>query len=379
MNKYFIILATAALAVSAACTKVVTDEAPAKKISFEVASYVATLTKAENTTFPGTGGSLFNEFASPKFYTYAYFYPENGTQGQTFMNNVEIVPNGATSAATTEWAPAVEYFWPKTGYVNFFSYASKNAVTPTVTNLESSKQISFSKTIVADDNILLADACYNAKASNSSTSTMNVTGETTVGVPTLFRHLLCQVKFQFKLASSKAHPNTTYEVVLSSASIDNIANTGTLSLTNAGTTGTALTTVDWGTSGTVGWTPSSGDEDITFTVSSSAVTLATSATAVAHESSVVSLLDFRSFLPQTLSDDVVLNLVYTVRAKHGSTTYSEENITVSGLKLNTGTLGVWNMNERITYTIIIDPVTTIVTFDPAVVAWDESKSGSITI
>ena len=34
MNKYFIILATAALTLSAACTKVVTDEAPAKKISF---------------------------------------------------------------------------------------------------------------------------------------------------------------------------------------------------------------------------------------------------------------------------------------------------------------------------------------------------------
>lgn len=377
MNKYFIILATAALAVSAACTKVVTDEAPAKKISFEVASYVATPTKAENTTFPRTGGSLFDEFASPKFYTYAYFYPENGTPGQTFMNNVEIVPDGATSAETTEWAPAVEYFWPKTGYVNFFSYASKNAVTPTVTNLESSKQISFSKTIVADDNILLADACYNAKASNSSTSTMTVTGETTVGVPTLFRHLLCQVCFKFQLKTTKAHTNTSYEVVLNSASIDDIATTGTLTLINPGTTSTSLTIVDWGTSGTVGWTPTSGTEDITLTVPASAVTLAKSATG--NESSVETLLDFRSFLPQTLSDDVKLNLQYIVRAKHDSTTYSEETITVTGLQLNTGTLGVWNMNEKITYTIIIDPVTTIVTFDPAVVAWDESKSGSITI
>ena len=377
MNKYFIILAAAALTLSAACTKVVTDEAPAKKISFEVASYVAAPTKGESSSFPGSGSSLFGEFSNPKFYTYAYFYPETGTQGQVFMNNVEILPNGATSAATTEWAPAVEYFWPKTGYVNFFSYASKNAITPTVTNLEASKQISFTKTIVADDNILLADACYNASAANSSASTMTVSGETTVGVPTLFRHLLCQVCFKFQLKTTKAHTNTSYEVVLSSASIDDIASTGTLSLTNAGTSSTNLTIVDWGTSGTVGWSPTSGTEDITLTVPSSAVTLAASSTA--NESTAETLLNFRSFLPQTLSNDVVLNLAYTVRAKHGSTTYSEETITVTGLKLNTGTLGVWNMNEKITYTIIIDPVTTIVTFDPAVAAWDESKSGSITI
>lgn len=378
MKKISVIIAIAALAASAACTKVDPNEGPAKKISFEVASYVTPATKAESSTFPGSGSSLFDEFASPKFYTYAYFYPalSSDPQGQVFMDNVEITPNAATSAATTEWAPADEYFWPRTGYINFFSYASKNAVTVDASNLEAQKKIVFGpKAIAADDNILLADACYNAKSANSSESTMTVTGEVTKGVPTLFRHLLCQVAFNIKLKTAKTHATTAYEVEVISASLSGVKTTGTLTLTNAGTTGTDLTIVDWGTAGTVGWVPAAATENVTFTVPASPFTLAAGAT----ESSAASFLDFRTFLPQTLADDVVLNMTYKIKAKHGSTTYSEETFTMDPVKLNGSTISVWNMNEKITYNLELDPVTTIVTFDPAVVAWDASKTANLTI
>ena len=65
MKKYFI-LAAAAIVAMAACSKVdSTNEGPQQKIAFQVASYVPMATKAETTTsFPGSGGSLWNEWAT---------------------------------------------------------------------------------------------------------------------------------------------------------------------------------------------------------------------------------------------------------------------------------------------------------------------------
>ena len=157
MKKY-IIFAVAALAASVACTKtsIDYDQVPETSISFQVAKYMAQ-TRADL----GTGTSLWSEWTNPTFKTFAFYYPNSGDGNQLFMDNMLISPLASdNSAATTEagtakWAPAVERFWPKTGYINFFSYASKNALADgavtiadvyddaTTPNLTEKKTISF--------------------------------------------------------------------------------------------------------------------------------------------------------------------------------------------------------------------------------------------
>ena len=125
MKKYFIIAAAAVVAM-AACSKVdAVDNAPAKKISFEVASYVPQ-TKA-NGSLANSEDQIFD------FHTYAYQFPALGTP-VVFMSEIIYAWKSATDHSNTnkaaatadnivEWAPVDDYFWPKTGTINFYSYA----------------------------------------------------------------------------------------------------------------------------------------------------------------------------------------------------------------------------------------------------------------
>ena len=400
MKKYLII-AAAALTALTACSKVETLDTPenSRKISFEVAKYMV------NTKALGTGTSIWGEWTSPTFYTSAYYYPTTGTANQVYMNKVQISPyqSDGTTAATTEantavWKSAVDYFWPKTGYINFFSFASKRDISSSVTFTDvadsETKTVSFGTAgepivVASDDNILLADACYNATEANAaSTFTDNVTGPEEVtpgGVPTIFRHLLCQVNFVAKLSSSKAHANTSYEVDITSAGITDGAavdptsglySNGYLEATSAAKAGSNLEIQNWNTSGVQKWsnaTTPAYEPVMTMTATTSPLTLATHAEASAHTSDAThTLMATRTFRPQAIASDVKFTITYVVRAKHGDETYSEETITANiALKDFTPNSGVWRCNDSVTYTINIDPVTSTITFDPAVAAWDD--------
>ena len=404
MKKY-IIFAVAALAASVACTKtsIDYDQVPETSISFQVAKYMAQ-TRADL----GTGTSLWGEWTNPTFKTFAFYYPGSGTGNQLFMDNMLISPlksdNSAAEdeAGTAKWAPEVERFWPKTGYINFFSYASKNALADDAVTiadvhdgetLTENKTISFGTadaplTIVADDNILLADACYNATQSNAGSDVNNISGpgETTPqGVPTLFRHLLTKVQFEVKLASSKAHASTDYEVSLLAWITDDssgltptcgIVNNGYLTVTSTAKAGDNLQIKDWNTSGNQVWydaTTKAWESQIQMTSVPADAPLKLAHDATASET--FTLLAPRAFRPQVIDEaKAKLRFYITVKAfQTGQTTpYSAETFTVyKQLKDVTPNSGTWRCNDFVKYMIIIDPVTTAVTFDPAVVPWTE--------
>ena len=94
------------------------------------------------------------------------------------------------------------------------------------------------------------------------------------------------------------------------------------------------------------------------------------------------ILALRSVMPQVTSG-VKFTLVYKVQALHGTTVYLEEIRTV-GIDTNevlsnlAGTVTSWGANKKITYHIIIDPVSEKVTFDPAVEAWADGGEHSYT-
>ena len=406
MKKYFI-FALAAVAATAACTKVEVDEnaAPDKKISFEVANYTRQ-TKAN--------GSLANaEDQIYKFHTYAYQFPALGSPVE-FMN-VDVFPWSANankvSDATTniiEWSPVEDYYWPKTGYINFYSYAGTPALSSEDVNTTSDwKTVTFNYTNVTIDptsNILVADPAVNKTSSGYDAGTYPVdAGESaateepaaeaihvTKGVATLFHHMLTKIQFDVQLKTANTNSNIWKVEVLGSYTPTGgteiksqliAKNQGSLTLTSTDQANwePSIATVTDATSTAVLWVPTTEGTSENISLSSAEMTLAANATT---SGDAITLLALRSVMPQ-LSSGVPLSLVYKVAAYHDSTKYLEEIRTV-GISdatylsaLSSSTIN-WLPNKKITYHIVIDPVTEKVTFDPAVEDYSETvyNSGS---
>ena len=396
MKKHFI-FAVAALAASVACTKtnIDTDQLPDQKISFEVANYVPQ-TKAETSLATGEG---FYEF-----HTTATQFPGIGT-AITFMNNVAVkawdnatTPVVVTSGDVYTWAPEQDYYWPKTGYINFYSYAGTKS--PTTTVSEDKKTVTFNYgtvTVASDDNILVADAALHFNA-NTATYRKDYVAS---GVPTLFRHQLAKVKFTVHLKTTQsASSNTTWKVkTLGSETISGttyesavtFVKNGSLQLSNAdelaATATVNTTTQGWtavvGESANVdGWIAGTEDSDKEkVTLTSQTLTIATNAT---ESTNTENLVEERTVMPQATSNTKFV-LYYEVSASHDnfSTTFLKEIRSV-GVDVEktladlVSTITNWNKNTKVTYNIIIDPVSEKVTFDPAVEEWG-SAEGSINV
>ena len=393
MKKYFV-LAAAALVALTACTKMEVANTPdtAKKISFEVANYMAQ-TKANETGLVAEG---FNSF-----HTNAWYHSvADGTQ--YFMNNVAILWN--TAPNTNLWAPAVDYYWPKTGYVNFYSYAGTQD--PTTVDTEGSL-VYTDKVIAYDDNILVADASYGL---TSNLSTYQIENSTLTGVPTLFRHYLAKLKFNVKLATTEAKKsaNNRFKVEILDAYVK-VANKGTLTLSNAdpvssrstaapGTPGTAEWTNANSSYANVAWVPATwseteGSETVEkiHLVTTDPVAgrdmvqrtlnLGLNKTTQTETGDNLVLLAERTVMPQHLVDNQqVFYIKYKVYAYHDTndtddneTAYSVETIEFTGnlsdFIASASRITEWNKNTKYTYNVIIDPIASKITFDPAVETW----------
>ena len=367
MKKY-LILAAAVLVASAACTKSEVINSADQKISFEVANYMAQ-TKANQDTNAELGGS---------FTTNAWFTNGDGVKMQ-FMNDVAITWNTPVSG---QWAPARDYYWPKTGYIDFYSYDGTLAPT---TKAEGSL-VYTNATITSTDNILVADAAYRQ---TGNSSTYHIDASTVVGVPTLFRHQLAKVKFTVKLATTdaKKSANTKWDVTIlnETGHLSNLIvhNAGTLTLSNS-YSGTAATTQAWTNANTsnpnVGWVAGTSTE--TISTLTPALVLPKNATSSGDP---VDLIALRAVMPQVLGNDVVFTLNYNVKATYGdeTTAYLDENRSISKklteLVAESTPISEWDMNKIITYNVIIDPVSERILFDPAVEEWVNETAQTINI
>lgn len=365
MKKY-LILAAAAVAALAACSKVKVEEAPDVKISFEVGSYSAQ-TKAPMSSNAELDGA---------FTSYAWFTNGEGTK-MAFMSGETVSWN---TPVTGQWAPARDYYWPKTGYVDFYSYDGTKAPTSVAEGAITYSNV----TIEGTDNILVADAAYRQ---TQNTSTYHIDNNAVVGVPTLFRHQLAKIQFKVKLAHSPACTNTKWVVTIlnETGKLSSVVakNQGTLTLTNS-YTGSTPTTQAWSNANTsasnVGWVAGSSTETISV---DETPTLTLNANATESSTDPVALINLRTVMPQVLGDDVVFTLNYNVKAYMDSSTtpYIDENLKVDAAKLATlvSSITEWDMNKIITYNVVIDPVTQRIQFDPAVEDWDNSTTGTINI
>ena len=396
MKKYFII-AVAALAASAACSKVETvDTTPDKKIGFEVANYTAQ-TKANKTLTNAEDGIY-------QFHTFAYQFPTIGSPRE-FMNTdifawQEATQENKLTSGTSPvmvWAPEQDYYWPKTGWINFYSYAGTHTPAETVNSTDDWKTVTFTYTdavITATSNILVADAALHQGRANSNANAYEVDdngsgSDVTAGVPTLFHHQLAKIIFdvEARTTDAKKSANTIWKVQVLNTETESgngykstivPINKGSLALSNTDNV-SAATTKAWtltneSATNISGWVPSSNTADketIEFS-DSDVLTIDVNTTGDGTKSEILAL---RSVMPQ-LTNGVKFTLVYKVQALHGSTVYLEETRTVGidtdeVLSNLANTVTSWGANKKITYHIIIDPVSEKVTFDPAVADYDE--------
>ena len=370
MKKLFV-FAVAAVAVLAACTKVDTVNTKDQAITFQVANYVPQ-TKTGEVAYDGT-----------EFKTYAWFNPTSGA-AQVFMNNETI----KWQSASKTWAADRTYFWPKTGDVDFFSYAG----TPAPTTVTQGSATYTDKTIAITDNALLASAAYHYGVSNWNSNVYSgISYESTdvTGVPTLFHHILSQVSFIVKF-SAAGITDTKYkwDLTVNSASIE-YANVGSLTVTftDPGSTGQAwpYTTAGYN------WTPkaNTANTELAAPAGTGAVALngtdnKQTVTATAAGDAVsdgIYIIKEVSVMPQSIAatgSNAVLNINYTLKSYYNNEEHITETVNLTDIALATkftsNAIDAWNMNYKYTYTITIQPNKTV-TFDPAVEAWATDAAG----
>lgn len=343
MKKISVIIAIAALAASAACTKIVSDDAaPAKRVTFFAANYVPQ-TKAGEVSFLNE----FTDHSTAHFNCKGFLHAEGVSTTQDFFGaNGETITWNATKK---EWAPSHDYYWPKgaSSYINFVSWYDTGVgpTTATETTLEWAN-----RPIGTGDNIMYADEAWRFKENNDS-ATYGLDG-VQEGVPTLFHHALSQIKIQAR-ASKVTNSTANWTITLKEIKVKDIYNQGTLTLTNTdpNTEKTPKAwTGDWAVSGTKGnLTPAN----------------------LALTDTNQDLLANQSVLPQALSG-IALEFKLEIVTTYSSTVSNTEIITKSipfyaaSGEAFSNTISNWEQNKKYIYTLVVEPSEKRVLFDPAV-------------
>ena len=376
---YFIIAAVAMTSL-VACTKF-EDTAPPRKITFEKAIY-RPQTKADPDPVIK---SVMDEFTSFKCKAFlhadnggtAYFPTQDmfGANGETISAYTSNDEKTTDSTAVAYWAPSHDYYWPKgeRSFINFVGWYDAKGTAPSEATETSLKWNGY--TVETTDNLLFADEAWRYKA-NPESNRYGFNG-IEKGVPMLFHHALAKLCIEAKVAETTIENktggaglgNTNWEVTLSNIKLDGIYTTGDLVLTNTEPTGTASATSEW----QGGWTPTGSTTTINMTAVATPL----------DKTNATTILAMQSVLPQTVTNAVVLSFDYNIDTKFNGEKYAQEKIHAS-IKLNdanavTGRISSWDMNKKVTYTIIIDPVTTTIKIDPAMVDWVVETGGTATL
>lgn len=390
MKKY-IIFAAAALVALAACSKVeVPETASQREITFELAKY-SSQTKAGETAL---NSETVNGNAITDFYTNAWYHANATDAAQAYMIDQKVSFTAGDASTAAKWAPyGRTYFWPKTGWINFFSYAGAPAPTAKAENSITYGTTTSPLTIGTGDNVLIADAAYRYSDNNTANDDPYYHKDYVAeGVPTLFRHALAKLTVDVKFDATGIEDKYEFDVDVVSASVK-VNNKGSLAVEY--TPLDAKGTAKWSTpaeTNKIGWVPA----DVAYVAidaPSTAISGTLEDTPDIHcvggtvTGSAVNtpliLIDENTVMPQAMTDNAVLNITYRLRTKYTdsanpsqNTTITEQvplaNVKLTEFKYNaSGTMtpiSEWDMNTKYTYHITLKPAG-VVLFDPAVEPW----------
>ena len=400
MKKY-LILAVAALAASAACTKVENVPTPDQAISFSVARYVPQ-TKAP--------GENMEYSTSDSFGTYSWFIATDdagnpiSAAANTYSDHAPFMVNDEVWYDGTVWTTkAKTYYWPKTGTMDFISYspyaATANPVVTKDANHDYTLDYSSIEAPIAAIDYMYSDKvnCVNKLENQQNDLLVTGTDPGYRGVPTLFRHALAKVNFAVQPTFVEytdpidANLKTKWEITVNSLKISGFYTQGTCHLSWSNASG------EWVKPTNEVWTVATGSaQTAAQELVASPITLVeddiqTPVALTALTQSYVMPQDLVSGVQKLELDiDIVTKLF-------DDGTGAERTITENYHKtLNLLTISSCEriqMNKNLTYVIRIKPTATattgghvedpedvIITFDPAVRDWDtQTETLTITI
>lgn len=348
-----------------------------KKITFQTAKYLTT--RATGDQINGA------KFTYDHFVTHAWSDAVTD-ESKIFMNHQKVMLNETANA----WMPTQDYYWPNYSTVDFISYYPENTDKQyPVVEREKLTYTGYDVSDGKDDiNVETNDLMYANKAVgysgnddrvNDDNGGANDSGYS--GVPTLFNHALAQLEIRVLVLQPEDETSNSWEAVINHAKLAGYYTKGDLVLTlNDPAT----------THGIVGWTPE-GEEKVGWTLSNDAtakesvivseddtdsddITVSSTGTGngyVDGKTGCKSL--FKAFvLPQTLTEQHFFDLKFTLKTyRDGSLVMEEADTDIRHIQLKTEAIPYWGMNQRIVYTIIINPAKNKITFDPAVVDWED--------
>lgn len=169
------------------------------------------------------------------FGSFAYYLPagktwrDNKADAQIYIDNnkVEYDATGTGSFAANSWHSDIVHYWPKAGSLTFFSYSPYKALKDRISCTTANGLMidSWTAGMVPGDAAATETADLMIAQSENQTANVSSSGTYHVGVPTAFRHILCQIEVRAKL--DNVDPDADYRV--NSITLNNIWSTARFS------------------------------------------------------------------------------------------------------------------------------------------------------
>ena len=354
MKKFFL-LAAAAVMVFASCSK--NDQPEQREAAIAFSSYTGrAISKADAGSFIGKGTTEL--IAGTKFGVWAYATgadPFDGTNtSNVFMNNVEVTYAGGGKDDETKYTYSPLRYWPNDEANNKLSFF---AVYPFgATGLTAPANGWGDYTFTAQTNPAnMVDFLFSEVAKDQTYSATNSGKKGVVNMK--FHHALSMVKFKVNTDADYAADGTV--ITLKSIKVAAVNTVGTFK--------PAVTTPfgAWSAQGT----------PAEFTVFNGTKALTTTAVFVPTGTEAN---DAFLMVPQTLSDNVKVTVVYTVKTGSDAEIENTAEIVLNtALDSSKNPITAWNMNQNTVYTFTVGlkPIQ----FIAEVVDWDAETVSGITI
>lgn len=350
-----------------------------RKVTFQTASYPTT--RATGQPHKGT------EFTYDHFMTFAWSEAVVADD-KVFMNHQKVVKSDDGKS----WEPTSVYYWPTYTPVDFISYFPEKTnynlaverAKLTYTGYEVYGETALN---TSSNDLMYADKAvgYGANVDEVNDDLGGANDHGYTGVPTLFNHALAQLEIRVLVQQPEGETTFHWEAVIDQAELKGLYTKGDLTLRLKDPSATHGV-VEWVTEGAdddakkAGWVHDkqakeqaivggTADKKNFTVISTDDYGVKNGDKAVVGCASM-----YKAFvLPQVLEDTHLLDLKLTVNKYKTGTTdpqTSEKDKEVRHLQLKTGDITVWGMNQRVVYTIVINPAKNgKILFDPAIKEW----------
>lgn len=354
MKKVLLLAASAGIVLSS-CVKnepAETFGASDAKITFEAPAVGAT-TRA-------IPGEIDNSAAYPvdeKFNVWGWYHQGDYTNFAAltkYMTQADGKPIMVAKEGNT-WAPATDYFWPKTGKLTFAAYSPADAA-GTFTHTAQGLQIEgFTVPAVgAQYDLMYSDRAYNRTSSTNQYPTNKPEVSNGYdGVDIVFHHALSSIVFKVGTAEDYS-TDADIDFTIKSITIKNVYNAGNFNET--------LTDGSGSTTRTPAWT-ATGEANVEYVAFTGEFAVPEDGTTYTEPTGAADLI----LLPQSFESNTaaVVEIVYSYETAASGAIEATETFNLN----STTNAKAWEPNKRYTYRIIfgLDKIT----FAPIVENWED--------